>query len=248
MKKIVVFAFSLLLCLSLSGCTKAERDYLVKQLKNVKEVSEAGQKDYISKDAALDTIHKVAEISTNKVDPENKIHAVTSAEAIHMNPEAELKKVIDSATAGPASWKAGFLSILGFGAVALGIVGKFLGPPWNIAGAIAGRVGKAFLPDYESNKRAVVGVIHSVETTLDDFGGIIQSLAPETRDALKAKLGMEPVDWLKDKLQRAQVDNGSHVEVGMVMDFLKQNATTKAGQIAATVGEIDDLIAHKVIS
>lgn len=251
MKKLLVILG--LMVLLLSGCKNRET-FAVQSLRNNAEVATAALDGGVDQTTALSVIAKSSEASANHLDPEQKIAPVTTAEKIikaeksrdPTEPNPELVKVYQHAKNGPAaggwSWKA----ILGIGAVAVGVVGRMLGPPWNIAGTLIQTVAARCVPTYERDRKAAMGVIVSLETVLSQYGALLDTM-PETKKQLVEKLGgKDPVDWMKSKLNSVQQDLGVHADVANVIDMLKKEVTTKDGVIAPAIAEFDKILSRKI--
>jgi hypothetical protein len=235
-----------------SGCG-GERDYGVLQLRNNAEAAKSATQYGADKDAALDVIAKTSELAADKLDPEKKIQPVTTAAAIAQAekvtppglPNPELKKIFESAAAGPVPsipWG----SIAGGALIAIGLAGKFLGPPYNIVGQLAQVAGSKLIPTYERDRKVAVGAIVATEQALGQYGELL-NLTPEVKARLQEKLGgQDPVQWLKEKLETAQQDLGIQSEVGELISTLKKEVTTKDGVIAPKIEEFDKFVSKKI--
>jgi hypothetical protein len=236
--------YSLLLIslLLLSGC-KTRDQYAATQLRNISEVAQSA--DTIGAARAVAVIKDIADTTAAKLDPAGSAKPVTTAAAIRANPEPELRKVYASASAGPGNWTMGLWSALGIGAMALGVVGKFLGGPWNIAGMGAQALAKRFLPDYDENKKVAASVIVSVDSMLAQYGSMLDA-SPELKAKLTEKLGQDPVAWAKAKLEDAHTDLGNAQQVAAFMDTLKAELTTNGSVLQPSAAELDAWLAKRV--
>lgn len=251
MKKLLVI-FGLMVFL-LSGCNN-RNTFSVQSLRNNAEVANAGLNGDIDKDTALSVISSSSEASANHLDPEQKIAPVTTSDKIAKaekqrnptEPNPELVKVYQHAKNGPAKGGWSWGAVLGIGAVAVGVVGRLLGPPWNVAGTLIQTVASRCIPTYERDRKAAMAVIVSVDTVLTQFQGLLDTM-PETKKQLADKLGgKDPVDWMKSKLNAVHQDLGAHQEVATVIDMLKKEVTTKDGVIAPAIAEFDKFISRKI--
>jgi len=237
---IVFLFFSIMF---IGGCKTRDVDYAAQQLRNIAEVAEAGVDGSIPQEVALGTIKQVSETSANHIDPEQKVKPVTTAKEIAVSPEPELKKVLDSAKAGPS--KLAWGAIVGVGVMALGLVGKFLGPPFNIIGSLMQTVAGRVLPNYDRDRKAAMGTVVALDQVLTHYGSLLDAM-PETKKILQEKLGADPVKWMKIKLSQAHQDLGVHTEVSAVMSMLKKEVTTENGVLAPAVDEFDKIVSKKI--
>lgn len=245
MRKIIV-----LICLLFifSSCDEREK-YAVQQVRNINEIvlSTQDTEKPLDKDTALKVIGIVCDEVGTKLDPEFEIKPVTDAASIVENPKVELTKIIKSAKAGPAvnGWL-NWATILGVGAVAAGMIGRFLGPPFNLAGSAIQLVASKFVPNYDKSKKALSGVLASTDKMLSDYGTLLDSM-PEVKQKLVEKLnGGDPVVWMKEKLRKSQVDLGTHDEISQVLSLMKNELTTKDGVLHPTAKELDEFISKKI--
>lgn len=237
--------------LFVSGC--GQRDYGVQQLRNNEEAAKSATQYGANKDAALDVIAKTSGLAADKLDPEKKIQPVTTAAAIAQAekttppgmPNPELVKIFQSAAKGPTGaipWG----TIGGGLLIAIGLAGKFMGPPYNIVGQMAQTLGSKLIPTYDRDRKVAVGAIVATEQALGEYG-VLLDLTPEVKARLKEKLGgQDPVVWLKEKLETAQQDLGVHSEVSELIEMLKKEVTTKEGVITPSITEFDKFISKKI--
>jgi hypothetical protein len=254
MKKILLFALALSLLLTGCDLRGKKADFAATALRNDKAVADSALRpNGINPQEALRVISDNSGNAADKIDPEKKNPAVTTADNIIIaeqmkqpgQPNPELKKIYQFVDAGPGTGSFGWGSILGFGVIALGFVGKFMGPPWNIAGTVAQGLASKFLPTYERDRKVAMGTVVAVDTVLSQYGTLLDA-APETKAKLAEKLGMDPVTWMKDKLEKAHQDLGVHEEVDEVISLLKREMTTTNGVLTPATVELDKLISRKI--
>lgn len=244
----IVFLLSVIIGFSLASCKSPREKYATEQFRNIEEIVKATEDTDrpLSKDAALVVIKQVAQSAANTLDPEKEVKPITTSAAIVQRPQEELQKIIESAKAGPSEGWLNWATVLGGAAVIAGVVGRFLGPPFNVAGNIIQFTASKFVPNYDKTKAATVGLITSTEKMLGDYGVLLDSM-PEVKAKLMQKLnGKDPVDWMKDVLRKSQVDLNTHNEIAEVIKLMKSEMTTKNGVISPTVEEIDHFIAKKI--
>lgn len=245
---IIVFLMAFVVGFSLTSCQSPREKYATEQFRNIVEIVKATEDTErpLSKDAALVIIKSVAQTAADTLDPEKEIKPITTASAIVERPQEELQKIVESAKAGTSEGWFNWATILGGAAIVAGAVGKFLGPPFNVAGNIIQFTASKFIPNYDKTKVATVGLIASTEKMLGDYGDLLETM-PEIKAKLTQKLnGRDPVEWMKENLRKTQVDLGSHNEVAEIIKLMKTEMTTKDGVISPTVEEIDKFIAKKI--
>jgi hypothetical protein len=248
LKILIVFMLSMCVGVFLASCKEARIEYAAKQFKNIDQIVLATKDSNapLNKDAALTVIGEVAKVAAAKLDPEGEVEPTSTASAIAARPQEELQKIIQSANAGPSSGWFNWATILGGAAIVAGIAGRFLGPPFNIAGNAIQLVASRFVPNYDKTKVAAAGLIASTDKMLTDYGELLETM-PEVKAKLKEKLnGKEPVDWMKDVLRRSQTDLGTHSEIAEVIKLMKKELPTSDGKIAATMKDLDEFIAKKI--
>jgi hypothetical protein len=252
MKKIVIISISLLV---LSGCVNRTEEKATKTgLADIKEMAESSLKYNVPAEQTMPVIYNTAKKLYDKLDPEGEFPATKKAGEIYQgyliskqynvpNPALEeIKAATQKNIDDIASWSWG--AILGGGLLALGAVGKFLGGPWNLAGLGLQAIGQRMIPDYEKVKKAAVGAIASVDKALSDYGDILDT-CPDTKKALKEKLGQDPVEWMKDKLNSVQTDLGTP-EVSHLLNEMKKQMTTEDGVLKPTTTELDKFISKSI--
>jgi len=227
-----------------SGCLRSSsEEYAIKQLRNDSEVAKSAQyPGGVSPDDALRFIAYTSDAAANKIDPDHEIQATSTAQQIvdaekikqPGQQNTELVKISNFVSQGPQGFGAiGWASILGFGAMAAGFVGKFMGPPFNIIGSSIQMVAQRCLPNYDANKKAAVGAITSVDVLLSNFDDVFSALDPDAKEKLKAQCGgKDPVDWAKSVLSDAQHDLGYQDDVSNLITEMKKNIKTKGGYLA----------------
>ncbi len=246
----------LFLCLfTITSC--GDTDFAVRQLRNDSEVAKSAlvPNGGIDKTEALSFIAFNADAAANKLDPEKKILPTTTvaqilqAETVRVpgQPNVELKKISDFVAVGPTGFGAvGWMSVLGFGALALGAVGKFMGPPFNLAGAAIQMIAQRTLPNYEQDKKTAVAALLSTDKLLSEFDELFSALDPETKAKLVEKCGGDPVQWAKSILKSSQQDLGAQNDVSNLMTSLKSTLTTDGGDFAHTANEVATFIKKRV--
>ncbi len=211
----------------------------------------------VDKDQCFMTIAKASDKSANTLDPDHKISPDTTAPKIieaeattlpgQQNPE--LEKVIAASVSGPAPSGIGSLgwgTIAGSALILLGGIGKFMGPPWNIGGALIQGVASRLLPNYERNKNVAVGTIVATDQLLTQWGGLLDAL-PEAKKQISDKIGSaDPVQWMKDKLESAHQDLGVQSDVSALMSVLKTEITTKDGVLTPSTVELDKFLSKHI--
>lgn len=248
-KFLIAFVLSFAIGFTITSCTTDRERYAAKQFKNISEVVLA-TKDATSpldKDVALTVIGEVAKTAAKVLDPDNEIKPTSTAAAIAARPQEEIQKILEDAHNGPtgSSWF-NWATILGGAAIAAGVVGRILGPPFNIAGNIIQFTASKFVPNYDKTKVAATGLIASTEKMLADYAELLDTM-PEVKAKLKDKLkGADPVEWMKENLRKTQVDLGTHNEVAEIIKMMKNELTTKNGVLTPTVAEIDKFISKKI--
>jgi hypothetical protein len=120
-----------------------------------------------------------------------------------------------------------------------------MGPQWNVAGMAVQGLAAKFLPNYERDRKAAVGTIVAVDDVLSQYGGLLE-LSPELKAKLAEKLGMDPVAWMKDKLEKAHQDLGVHEEVADLISLLKKEVTTTDGVLTPELAELEKVMAQKI--
>jgi hypothetical protein len=218
-------------------------------------MAESSTKYKVPADQVVPYILKVSEALSSKLDPENEFSPTKTSFEIYQgyliskendipNPALETvliatkRNVEDMSAIGWGAWVGGALLVLG-------AAGKFMGGPWNIAGMALQSLGQRFVPDYNKYKKAAVGAIASVDQALATYGELLDA-APETKKALADKLGKDPIDWFKEKLNKAQTDLGTP-DVSILLNTMKHEMTTKDGVLKPTSDEIDKFL-KKLIS
>ena len=245
---LIVFSLSMCVGVFLASCKDARVEYSAKQFKNIDQIVLATKDPNtpLNKDAALSVIGEVAKVASAKLDPDGEVEPTSTASAIAQRPQEELQKIIQSANAGPSSGWFNWATILGGAAIAAGVVGRFLGPPFNIAGNAIQLVASRCVPNYDKTKVAAAGLVASTDKMLVDYGDLLDTM-PEVKAKLKEKLnGMEPVDWMKTTLRKSQTDLGTHSEIAEVINLMKTELTTKDGHISPTMKELDEFISKKI--
>ena len=229
--------------------TSQEYKWLTLNLLNINEIVLA-TKDPTSpldKDAALTVIGEVSKTAAKVLDPDGEIKPTTTAAAIAARPQEEIQKILDDARNGPVGtgWF-NWATILGGAAIAAGVLGKVLGPPFNIAGNIIQFTASKFVPNYDKTKVAATGLIASTEKMMADYGELLDTM-PEVKAKIREKLnGADPVEWMKENLRKTQVDLGTHNEVAEIIKMMKTELTTKNGVLTPTVAELDKFISKKI--
>jgi hypothetical protein len=182
------------------------------------------------------------------MDPNNEVLPTKSAYEIyqghifgvqHNKPNPALKEIEEATKVNVddiGTWTWGGLAAGSL--IALGFVGRLMGGPWNVAGVALQGLGRRLVPDYDKTKKAVIGAIASVDKALTDYGDMLETL-PETRKALTEKLGKDPVEWMKERLNKAQTDLNTP-EVSEMMSLMKKHMTTEDGVLKPTTSEIDN--------
>jgi hypothetical protein len=245
----------LFLCLFLVGC---KDEFAIRQLRNDSEVAKSAlvPTGGVNKDEALSFIAFNADAAANKLDPEKEIlPTTTSAQIIQAETvrvpgqeNTELKKISTFVSQGPSGFGAiGWGSILGFSALALGAVGKFMGPPFNLAGSAIQMVAQRCLPNYEQDKKTAVAALLSTDKLLTSFDDLFSALDPETKAKLVAQCGgVDPLKWAKGILKDTQQDLGAQDDVATLMSSLKNTLTTDNGDFAHSVSEVKTFIKKRV--
>jgi hypothetical protein len=250
MKPICQTLLIVALLIPISGCgvTKAERQAISKGTANISEMCDAVLKYKVPPEEILPNIKAVAQQLNQKFDSEKEFAPTKTSNEIYQghiyaqqnnvpNPALEeiqksTKKDIEEIGSG-WNWR----MILGGGIGLAALVGKFLGPPWNLAGMGLQLLGQRLVPDYDKTKKAAVGAIASVDETLTQFGFILAAM-PEVNMALTEKLGKNPIEWIKEKLNKVQTDLGTP-ETSEFLDKLKKEMTTENGILKPTMADLD---------
>lgn len=248
--KKVLIVFLISVCLGfMFGCASEREKYATKQFRNIAEITKAvnDQNKPLDAGVAIKVIGDVSSKAAEKLDPDGEIKPDTNSFAIAQNPQVELQKILDSANQGPE--QSGWLSVwtwVGGAALVAGAVGQFLGGPYAIAGNLLKTVASRCVPNYEKTKVAAVGVITSVETVLDQYGSLLDTM-PEVKAKLQERLGgKDPVVWFKEQLKSSQTDVGASADVAFVIDLMKKEMTTDGGKLKPTVEELDQFLSKKI--
>jgi hypothetical protein len=234
----------LLATLALSSCLSQGERKGAETLRNIHNVTLAVKKPEakISPVEALAVIELASESASDLIDPKKEAPASVTVNDLVKNKEAAFKKIIiDASTLPPTDW--GWLATVGGGIlVAAGLVGKFMGPPWNLGGMAAEALGRRLVPKYEETKQAAMGLIVATDAVLTNYGELLDTM-PEVKKVLADKLGQDPVAWFKKQLQKANTDNGVEPAVSSLVQLAKKHLTTEDGALAPEMKELNDFLA-----
>jgi hypothetical protein len=241
---LVILAF---VVLSFSGCTTSGERKGAETLRNIHQLSLAVKdpSTKVSADEAIAVIELASNAAANNIDPKFDAPATVTVAAIKSNKlEAFRKIIIDASTLPPTDW--GWLATIGGGIlVAAGLVGKMMGPPWNLGGMAAEALGRRLVPKYEETKKVAVGMLVATDLVLTNYGDLLDTM-PEVKAMLTEKLGQDPVKWFKTQIQKANTDNGMEPAVSDMLTMVKRHLTTEGGALAPEMKELDAFISKSL--
>lgn len=258
LKTISNTVLAIFLIVSLSSCNLSQKERIGTQsLRDISALAKSTDLG-VPPPHVMGVIAKLANDTADVIDTEKTIKETVTPQQIEEGyqyskttnrPNPAIGAIIENFEDGKknvetdwATWGA----VLSGVAIAAGLVGKFLGPPFNVGGMIIETVAKRCVPQYDNTKKAAVTAIASTDIMLTEFEAILAGNAQLRQDLTAGCGGTDPIKWIKHSLENAQNDLGGASSVSNLLSKMKDEMTTNKSSLNPTIDEFNTFVKKHV--